>query len=45
MCRFCGAINKNLTLADRVWICECGEVLDRDENAAINIRNIGLSMV
>ena len=45
MCRFCGAINKNLTLADRVWACECGEVLNRDENAAINIRNVGLSMV
>ena len=37
--------NKNLTLADRVWACECGEVLNRDENAAINIRNVGLSMV
>ena len=45
MCRFCGTINKNLTLADRVWACECGEVLNRDENAAINIRNVGLSMV
>ena len=45
MCRFCGAINKELTLADRVWTCECGEVLNRDENAAINIMNVGLSMV
>lgn len=45
MCRFCGNINKELTLADRVWTCECGEVLNRDENAAINIMNVGLSMV
>ena len=45
MCRFCGTINKNLTLADRIWTCECGETLNRDENAAINIMNVGLSMV
>ncbi len=45
MCRFCGAINKELTLADRVWTCECGKTLNRDENAAINIMNVGLSMV
>ena len=45
MCRFCGNINKELTLADRVWTCICGEIINRDENAAINIMNVGLSMV
>ena len=45
MCRFCGNINKELTLADRVWTCSCGKALNRDENAAINIMNVGLSMV
>ena len=45
MCRFCGNINQELTLSDRVWTCECGQVLNRDENAAINIMNVGLSMV
>lgn len=45
MCRHCGAINKDLTLADRVWTCECGAIINRDENAAINIMNVGLSMV
>jgi putative transposase len=45
MCRFCGNINKELTLADRVWNCICGEVINRDENAAINILNVGLNMV
>ena len=45
MCRHCGTINKNLTLADRVWTCECGAIINRDENAAINIMNVGLSMV
>jgi len=37
--------NINLTLADRVWTCICGEIINRDENAAINIMNVGLSMV
>lgn len=45
LCRFCGAINDGLTLADRVWTCSCGAVLDRDVNAAINIRNEGLRML
>jgi putative transposase len=45
MCRFCGNINKELTLADRVWNCICGEVINRDENAAINILNVGLNTV
>ena len=45
MCRFCGLINHNLKLADRVWTCECGAIINRDENAAINIMNVGLSMV
>lgn len=43
-CRHCGCINKNLTLKDRVWVCpDCGEVIDRDTNAAINIRNKGIA--
>jgi len=37
LCRFCGCINDGLTLADREWACDCGAVLDRDRNAAINI--------
>ena len=28
-----------------LWTCECGKTLNRDENAAINIMNVGLSMV
>lgn len=34
----CGYINKELTLADRVWLCPvCDELVLRDENAAQNI--------
>lgn len=40
-CRHCGAVNKELKLSDRKWICSCGKELDRDINAAINIKNEG----
>lgn len=45
MCNHCGTINNNLTLSDRTWICECGKVIDRDTNAALNIKQLGLSLV
>ncbi|WP_418704841.1 zinc ribbon domain-containing protein [Anaerotignum faecicola] len=33
-------------LKDREWICpQCGACLDRDVNAAINIKNLGLAML
>jgi transposase len=41
-CSCCGHKNKELSLNDRIWTCrECGKVLDRDINAAINIKNEG----
>lgn len=43
MCSSCNHIKKDLTLNDRNWICEnCNEYHDRDLNAAINIKKIGL---
>jgi len=42
LCSECGALNNNLTLKDRIWICDCGAKHDRDINAAINIKNFGL---
>lgn len=42
-CSVCGFIKNDLTLADRVWTCSaCGTTHNRDHNAAINIRNVGL---
>lgn len=42
-CNCCGYINKELTLKDRSWTCpKCNSILDRDENAAINIKNFAL---
>jgi putative transposase len=45
LCRFCGCINKDLRLSDRIWKCECGRTLNRDENSAINILNEGLKQI
>jgi len=42
LCSECGTLNNNLTLKDRMWICDCGAKHDRDINAAINIKNFGL---
>ena len=37
-CCKCGMIKKELRLFERVYHCECGNKMDRDHNAAINIR-------
>lgn len=41
-CSVCGKINKELKLQEREWTCTCGSVLDRDINAAVNIKNFAL---
>jgi putative transposase len=38
-CSNCGHVFEHLSLADRWVTCVCGLSLDRDHNAAINIRN------
>lgn len=44
-CSNCGYVREKLALDERSWICpECGVVLDRDINAAINIRNRGIEI-
>lgn len=37
MCSCCGRIKTDLKLSDRVYTCECGNVMDRDLNASINL--------
>jgi len=36
-CNMCGKIKKTLQLSTRTYTCECGNVIDRDINAAINL--------
>ncbi len=45
-CHCCGWKKEDLTLSDRVFVCEdCGNVADRDYNAACNIVSVGLTAV
>lgn len=45
-CNECGYVNKTLKLSDRVWICpDCGKIIERDYNAALNIRDEGIRMI
>ena len=42
-CSSCGWVDEDLTLADRIFRCEhpgCGQVLDRDLNAALNLAKL-----
>ena len=44
-CNICGYVNKDLTIQDRSWICpKCGTEHQRDENAAINLKNVALNI-
>jgi len=41
MCSECGSKKDKLSLSIRTYVCEdCGSVLDRDLNAAYNLRNL-----
>ena len=45
-CNHCGYIKKDLKLRDRTWICpECGEEIQRDQNAAKNLRDNALKIL
>ena len=41
ICSVCGKKKEELSLSDRSYYCECGNRMDRDVNAAINIMNEG----
>lgn len=44
-CSCCGNIVKSIPLSQRTYFCDvCGNTLDRDINAAINIKNEGLRL-
>ena len=37
-CSCCGKIKKDLRLSDRTYKCECGNVIDRDFQASLNLK-------
>ena len=41
LCSCCGHIKKDLKLSDRIYKCECGNVIDRDLNASLNLKKYG----
>ena len=38
LCSKCGRMKESLPLSERIYHCECGNEMDRDYNAAVNIR-------
>lgn len=40
-CICCGRIKHDLKLSDRTYVCECGNVIDRDYQAALNLKKYG----
>lgn len=41
LCSCCGTIKKDLKLSDRIYKCECGNIIDRDYQAALNLKRYG----
>ena len=45
-CSGCGSVKSKLSLSERTYVChECGLIMDRDHNAALNILTAGLAGV
>jgi putative transposase len=43
LCSCCGSVKKDLKLSDRIYVCnDCDNVIDRDYQASINLKNYGL---
>ena len=41
LCSCCGNIKKDLKLSDRIYKCQCGNVIDRDFQASLNLKIYG----
>jgi len=45
-CSGCGSVKEDILLSEREYVCDtCGMVMDRDLNAAINLKNYGLKQL
>ena len=41
LCSCCGEVKKDLKLSDRIYRCDCGNVIDRDYQASLNLKQYG----
>ena len=41
LCSCCGNIKKDLKLSNRIYKCECGNIIDRDFQASLNLKIYG----
>ncbi|MBB5166588.1 RNA-guided endonuclease TnpB family protein [Mycobacterium sp. AZCC_0083] len=41
LCPVCWAVDTDMTLADRIFVCGCGHTADRDLNASVNLARWG----
>jgi putative transposase len=45
LCSCCGSIKKDLKLSDRIYKCECGNIIDRDYQASLNLKKYGENVI
>ncbi|MBR3663532.1 MAG: transposase [Desulfovibrio sp.] len=45
LCCICKKNKHDLQLKDRIYKCDCGNIIDRDFQATINLYNYGLAYV
>ena len=45
MCSCCGHIKKDLKLSDRIYKCECGNIINRDFQASLNLKKYGKNVL
>ena len=38
LCSCCGEVKKDLKLSDRIYKCDCGNIIDRDFQASLNLK-------
>ena len=41
LCSCCGIVKSDLKLSDRTYKCECGNIIDRDFQASLNLKVYG----
>lgn len=45
LCSCCGNIKRDLKLSDRIYKCECGNIIDRDYQASLNLKRYGENVI